>query len=93
MVIQDIYDLKTGGEDFMMRFSFLLDETEVLLREHNQMDWLQSELSVKQLDDKLLQKEKEEWIIQMETFKRSKYKRFQQFLYSRRMIYERIKVI
>ena len=57
MVMQDIWELKTGGEDFMMRFSVLLDETEVLLREHNQMDWLQSKPSIKQLEDKLSQKE------------------------------------
>ena len=93
MVMRDIYDLKTGGDNFMMSFSVLLDDTEMLLRDHNQMDWLQSKPSIMQLEDKLPQKEKEEWAIQMETFEGSKYKRFQQFLYSRRMIYERIKVI
>ena len=82
MVMQDNYDLKTGGKDLMMRLSVLLDETEVLLREHNQMDWIQSKPSIKQLEDKLPQKEKEEWAVQMKTFEGSRYERFQQFLYS-----------
>ena len=68
MVMQDIWDLKTRGEDFMMRFSVLLDEIKVLLREHNQMDLLQSKPSIKQLEDKLPQKEKEEWAAKMETY-------------------------
>ena len=93
MVMQDNYDHKSGGKDFMMRFSVLLDETKVLLREHNQIDWLTSKPFIKQLEDKLPQKEKEEWAIQMETFEGSRYERLQQFLYSQRMIYERIKVI
>ena len=86
IVMQDINDLKTRGEDFMMRFSILLDETEVLLHDHNQMDWLQSKPSIKQLENKLPQKEKEELAIQVETFVGIRYEGFQQFLYSRRMI-------
>ena len=89
MVMHDIYDLKSGGEDFMVRLSVLLDDTEVLLCDHNQMDWLTSKPSIKQLENK----EKEEWATQMETFKGSRYERLKQFLYPRRRIYERIKVI
>ena len=47
----------------------------------------------KQLEDKLPQKEKEELAAKMETFQGSKFKRFQQFLYSRRMIHEKLKFI
>ena len=93
MVMRDIYDLKTGGDNFMMSFSVLLDDTKMLLRDHNQIDWLQSKPSIMQLEDKLPQKEKEEWATKMDTFEGSRFKRFQKFLYSRRMIYERMEVI
>ena len=39
------------------------------------------------------QKEKEEWADKMETFKSSRFKRLQQFLFSLKIIYERIKDI
>ena len=93
MVMRDIFDLETEGYDFMTRFSVLLDKTEVLLREHNQRDWLQSKPSIKKLEDKLPQKEKKEWSAKMDTFEGSRFKRFQKFLNSCRKIYERMQVI
>ena len=93
MGMQDIYELKTGGENFIMRFSVLLDKTEVLLREHNQMVWLQGKPFINQPVDKLPQKEKEELAVKMETYEGTRYEWFQQFLYIQRMIYERIKAI
>ena len=65
----------------------------MLLREHNQMDWLQSKPSIKQLEDKLPQKQKEEWAAKMDTFEGSRFKRFQKFLSSCTRIYERLEVI
>ena len=46
--------------DYIIKLSSVLEETEVLLTQHNQMEWLTSKPGNKLLEVKLSPKEKEE---------------------------------
>ena len=95
MVASELFNIKASdcGEDYIIKLSTGLEETEVLLSQHDQMEWLTSKPVVKLLKDKLSPKEKEERAIQMDTFVGTKYERLKQFLHARRMVAERLKAV
>ena len=91
MVARKLFDIKVSNcnGDYIIKLSNILVETEVLLTQHNQMEWLTSKPAVKLMEDK----EKEEWAVQMDSYEGTKYERLKQFLHARRMVAERLKAI
>ena len=95
LVSQELFDLnpKDYGDEYMIKLSTMLEETEVLLTEHDQMEWLTSSPAIRQLEEKLLPREKEEWASKMDSFDGSKYEKLKKFLRSRRTVMEKMKSI
>ena len=94
-VSQELFDLspKEHGEEYLIKLSTMLEETEVLVTEHDQMEWLTSCMAIRQLEDKLPIKEKIEWAEKMDTYEGSKYEKLKKFLRVKREILEKMKSI
>ena len=86
MVIRKLSEMKVFdyGEDYVIKLSTILEKTEVLLTQHNQMEWLTSKPAVKLLEDKELPNEKKELALQMDSYVGTKYERLKKFLHIQR---------
>ena len=79
---------KTGGK-FVIKFTTMLVDTEALLSSINEIEWLVSNRTVAELEDKLPQIERLEWARQMCTIAGdTKYARFKAFLLGRKKVLE-----
>ena len=84
-------DHKKLGKKFISKFTTMLIDTEALLESINEIDWLTSNKSVAELEDKLPQSERVEWAKQMRSVTGgSKYERFKNHLVMRKKILEDI---
>ena len=87
-------DHRKLGSKFMVKFTTLLLDTESLLKSINEEEWLISNRTVAELEDKLPQAERVEWArLMSSTVGDSKYERFKNFLQARKQILDNMDTI
>jgi hypothetical protein len=95
-VSQELFELDPrnyAGGEYIIELTTMLEETEVLLLQHHQLDWLTSPNAISQLEEKLPYEAKKEWTERMNTFPGTKYERLKAFLNQRRLVAEKMKSI
>ena len=84
-------DYRKLGSKFVSKFATLLVDTEALLTSINEIEWLVSNRTVAELEDKLSPYERSEWAKQMCSIAGdTKYVRFKSFLLGRKKVLENL---
>ena len=95
-VTQELFELdprKHPGGEYIIKLSNMLEETEVLLLQHNQLEWLTSPNAISQLEEKLPYEAKKDWAEKMDTYVGTKYEKLKAFLKQKRLVAEKMKSI
>ena len=73
-------DSKRLGKQYMVKFCTMLQDTHACLTTIGEQDWLVSNRSVADMEDKLPKEEKVEWAKRMQTIEGgTKFEKFQEF--------------